>query len=116
MHTKVRHMKTKIGALGIAIAIAMVVLSPGPVLASDLVQGNSQNPPSLGQRLRASLFPGFPRPSDTPFIPRFNAGPQQRYAFAEEQEKAAGAARIDPRVSDSWTTTQPVGNIFKFKF
>ena len=114
--SKARHMRTKIGALSIAIAIAAVILSPGPVSASDFVQGNTRHTPSLGHRLRASLFPGFPRPSDAPFIRYFNDGQQQRYAFAEEQEQAVERSRVDPRMSDRWNTTQPVGNVFKFKF
>lgn len=109
-------MKTKIGLLSIAITIALVILSPGSALADDLVQGNTRHPPSLGQRLRASLFPGFPRPSDTPFISYFNTGQQQRYAFAEEQERAADTSRAGPGMIDSWATTKPVGNIFKFNF
>lgn len=108
-------MKAKLGLLSIAIAIAVVVLSPGSVLADDLLQG-TRHAPSLAQRLRASLFPGFPRPSDTPFISHFNAGQEQRYAFEEEQEKAADTSRADPWMSDGWNTTQPVGNVFKFKF
>lgn len=109
-------MRTKTGLLSAAIAIAVVVLGPGSVLADDLVQGNTQHASSLGQRLRASLFPGFPRPSATPFIRYFNTGQQQRYAFAEEQERAADTSRADPGMFDAWTTTQPVGNVFKFSF
>jgi hypothetical protein len=109
-------MKTKIGSLSIAIAVAVIVLSAGQVLAEDLVPGNTRHAPSLAQRWRASLLPGFPRPSDTPFIRYFNSGQEQRYTFAGEQEKAADASRVDPRMSDGWTTTQPVGNVFKFKF
>ena len=109
-------MRTKTGLLSIAIAMAVVVLGPGPVLADDLVQANTRHAPSLGQRLRASLFPGFPRPSDTAYISHFNGAQEPRYAFAGEQEKADDTARVDPRLLDSWNTTQPVGNVFNFNF
>jgi hypothetical protein len=109
-------MKTKIGLLSVAIAIAVLVLGPGSALADDLVQGNIRHAPSLGQRLRASLFPGFPRPSDTPAISYFNTPEQERYAFAEDQERAADASRAGPGTIDSWNTSKPVGNVFKFNF
>ena len=112
----IQRMKTKVGLLSIAIAIAAVVLGPGPVLADDLMQANIRHAPSLGQRLRASLFPGFRRPSDAPLIRYFNAERQQRYAFAGEQAKAVDGSRVDPRTFDGWTTTEPVGNVFKFDF
>jgi hypothetical protein len=109
-------MKTKIGLLSVAIAIAVLVLGPGSALADDLAPGNIRHAPSLGQRFRDSLFPGLPRPSDTPFISYFNTEQQQRYAFAEEQEKAADASRAGPGAIDSWNTSKPVGNVFKFNF
>jgi hypothetical protein len=108
-------MKTKIVLIGIAITIATAVFGPGSVLADDLIQANTRHAPSLSQRLRASLFPGFRRPSDTPLIRYFNAEQQQRYAFVGEQEEA-DSSRVDPRTFDGWTTTQPVGNVFKFNF
>ena len=109
-------MKTKIGLLSIAIPIAMLLLGPGLVFADDLAEGQTQHAPSLGQRLRASLFPGFPRPSDTPYISHFGARQQQRYVFAEEQERAADGQLAGSGTVNSWTTTQPVGNVFKFDF
>lgn len=109
-------MKTKIGSLSVAVAMAVVVLFPGSVSADELVQADRRHAPTVGQRLRASLFPGFPRPSDTPFIRYFNDGQQQSYAFAEEQQKTVDTSRVDPRASDGWNTTEPVGNVFKFKF
>jgi hypothetical protein len=109
-------MKTKIVLIGIAITIATAVFGPGSVLADDLIQANTRHAPSLSQRLRASLFPGFRRPSDTPLIRYFNAEQQQRYAFTKEQEKAVDSSRVDPRTFDGWNTTQPVGNVFKFNF
>jgi hypothetical protein len=109
-------MKTKIVLIGIAITIATAVFGPGSVLADDLIQANTRHAPSLSQRLRASLFPGFRRPSDTPLIRYFNAEQQQRYAFTKEQEKAVDSSRVDPRTFDGWNTTQPVGTVFKFNF
>lgn len=106
----------KIALLRLTVAIAMLLLGSGPVFADDLAEGKTQHAPSLGQRLRASLFPGFPRPSDTPYITHFNARKQQRYAFAEEQERAADAQLAGSGTVNSWTTTQPVGNVFKFDF
>jgi hypothetical protein len=110
------HMKTWIGSTAFATAIVMVLLRSGPALAGDPEEGQTHRPPFIGQRLKDSFLPGFPRPSDTPYMTYLNAGPQQRYPFADELEKGADMSQTSPGVFDGSGTPTPVGNIFKFKF
>ncbi len=108
-------MKTKTGLLSILIAIAVVLLGSGPVLANDVAGEEIQRSPSIPQRLKDSFFPGFPRASDTPYISTFNTRGQQRYPFAEELEKADELSHTG--AFDSLDTPKPtVGNIFRFSF
>ncbi len=108
-------MKTKSGLLSILIAIAVVLLGSGPVLANDVAGEKIQHSPSFHQRLKDSFFPGFPRASDTPYISAFSTRGQQRYPFADELEKADEISHT--RAIDNLDTPKsPVGNIFKFSF
>ena len=108
-------MKTKRGLLSILIAIAVVLLGSGPVLAKDVAGEEIQHSPSIPQWLNDSFLPGFPRASDIPYISAFNPRGQQRYPFADELEKAD--ERSHTGAFDSLDTPKPpVGNIFRFSF
>jgi hypothetical protein len=108
-------MKTKRGLLNILIAIAVVLLGSGPVLANDVAGEEIQRSSFIPQRLKDSFFPGFPRASDTPYISAFTTRGQQRYPFADELEKADEISHTG--VFDNLITPKPpVGNIFKFSF
>ncbi len=108
-------MKTKTGLLSIPIAIAVVLLGAGPVLANDVAGEEIQHSPSIPQRLKGSFFPGFPRASNTPYISAFSTRGQQRYPFADELEKADEISH--PGAFDNLDTPKPpVGNIFRFSF
>lgn len=107
------YMKTKRELLSILIAIAVVLLGSGPVLANEVAGEKIQHSPSIPQRLKDSFFPGFPRASDT--ISAFNTRRQQRYPFADELEKADEMSHTG--AFDSLDTPKPpVGNIFRFSF
>ena len=108
-------MKTKRGLLSILIAIAVVLLGSGPVLANDVAGEEIQHSPPIPQWLRDSFFPGFPRASDTPYISAFNTRGQQRYPFAGELEKADEISHTGA-FDNLDTPKPPVGNIFKFSF
>ena len=108
-------MRTKTGLLSILIAIAVVLLGSGPVLANDVAGEEIQHSPSIPQWLRDSFLPGFPRASDIPYISAFNPRGQQRYPFADELEKADEISHTG--VFDNLDTPRPpVGNIFRFSF
>ncbi len=108
-------MRTKTGLLSILIAIAVVLLGSGPVLANDVAGEEIQRSSFIPQRLKDSFFPGFPRASDTPYISAFSTRGQQRYPFADELEKADEISHT--RAIDNLDTPKsPVGNIFKFSF
>ena len=108
-------MKTKSGLLSILIAIAVVLLGSGPVLANDGAGEEIQPSPSIPQWLKNSFLPGFPRASDTPYISAFNPRGQPRYPFADELEKTDELSHTG--AFDSLDTPKPpVGNIFRFSF
>ncbi len=108
-------MKTKRGLLSILIAIAVVLLGSGPVLANDVAGEEIQRSSFIPQRLKDSFFPGFPRASDTPYISAFTTRGQQRYPFADELEKADEISHTGA-FDNLDTPKPPVGNIFKFRF
>ncbi len=108
-------MKTKRGLLSVPIAIAVVLLGSGPVLANDVADEEIPRSPSIPQWLKDSFFPGFPRASDTPYISAFSTRGRQRYPFADELEKADEISHTG--AFDSLDTLKPpVGNIFRFRF
>ena len=108
-------MRTKSGLLSILIAIAVVLLGSGPVLANDVAGEKIQHSSSIPQRLKDSFFPGFPRASDTPYISAFSTRGQQRYPFADELEKADEISHTGA-FDNLDTPKPPVGNIFRFRF
>ena len=108
-------MRTKTGLLSILIAIAVVLLGSGPVLANDVAGEEIQRSSFIPQRLKDSFFPGFPRASDTPYISAFSTRGQQRYPFADELEKADEISHTGA-FDNLDTPKSPVGNIFRFSF